>query len=80
MWVTITRVTGSPFSTSAKIVRQAAAVAGVCRPVSTMVQPVLSFRAQTLMKASWPPSGMRIHLTPGATSIAAPRAGAASKG
>jgi hypothetical protein len=80
MWVTITRTIGSPFSGPAKALRQASVVAGPCMPVSTSVQPPSSFRPQTLMKASEPPSGIRIQTTPGAISTPPPIFGPSANG
>ena len=60
--------------------RHALDVGGVDMPVSTTAQPPSSLTAQTLMKARDPPNGMRIHLTPGATSIASPGLGPCSNG
>ena len=81
-WVTITRVTGLPPRAPAKALRQAWLVSLVWTPVSTTAQPSPSAMAQTLMNCSEPPSGMRSHRTPGATSTAWPEpcSGAVSNG
>ena len=86
MWVTITRSTGRPPSTVAKIFSQAARVAGSSMPLSTMVQPwrttpsssISSRSSQRLMWSSWNGRPIRSQCTPGATSIVAPRSGSVS--
>ena len=55
----ITRLTGKAWNRPANAARQAAAVASVRMPVSTMVQDPPSSKAHTLMKARDPPRGMR---------------------
>ena len=86
MWVTITRSTGRPPSTVAKMFSQAARVAGSSMPLSTMVQPwrttpsssTSSRSSQRLMWSSWNGRPMRSQCTPGATSIVVPRSGRVS--
>ena len=80
MWVTNTRLTGLPANGPANAARQASRVAVPPMPVSTMAQPSGSSIAQTLMNASAPPSGIRSHFAPGATSTASPVFGPCSKG
>ena len=75
MWVTNTRVTGLPSSGPFSTARQPLRVSAPPIPVSTIAQPSPSAIAQTLMKASAPPSGIRIHFTPGAISTASPTLG-----
>ncbi len=85
MWVTMTRSTGSPSSSLAKICSQAARVAALSMPQSTIAQPSRagaspsagseSRSSQRLMWLSANGSAMRSHLMPGATSNVRPGSG-----
>ena len=80
MCVPNTRVIGRCPSGPAIASDQAAAVSGLCSPVSTAAQPAPSAIAQVLMCDSGGGSGLRIHSRPGVTSTADPCTGAAAKG
>jgi hypothetical protein len=87
MWVTMTRSTGSPSRPVANTSSQAARVAALSMPQSTMLQPSRagpppspasrSRSSQRLMWLSANGSCIRTQRTPGATSTARPGSGTA---
>src|SRR6185437_14836070 len=76
----ISRVTGRPSSAEAKSPSHNVLVVSLLIPVSMIAQPAPSSTSQRLMWSSAKGSGMRSHLTPGATIRASPAAGGAAWG
>jgi hypothetical protein len=84
--VTITRSTGSPSNSLANTCSQAARVASLLMPQSTIVQPSLfpfgpSRRSRSNHRLMWSSangSAMRTQRTPGATSSVRPGSGSVS--